>query len=130
MTDLDIFRFYYLGFDDDYEYGMRNIGQTARHFGVDVATMKARLAEAELLPETVKRVDYNLASAHADAYALDLDGASLAEREELVERVWTEFREARAKGLADEMIDHLNVAELPAELAQAGFRLQRGEPGE
>ena len=120
---IDLFRYYYLGFDDDYEYAMRNIGHTARHFGVEVPELKRRLAELELLPETVKRVDYNLASAHADAYALDLEGASLAEREALVQRVFEEFQAARARGLSDTMIDHLDVEELPQELEKLGITL-------
>lgn len=126
ITPLNLFRFYYLGFDDDYEYGMRNIGQTARHFGVEVPEIKARLEEFELMPETVKRVDYNLASAHADAYALDLDGASIAEREAYTAKVWEEFKEARAKGLADAIIDHLDIANFPAEAEKLGITISDG----
>ena len=117
-------RFYYLGFDGEYEYAMRNIGHAAAYFGVDVAEIKAILTEQGLMPETVKRVHYNLASAHADAYALDLDGASLAEREAFVERVWTEFQAARAEGLSDTMIDHLDIATLPAEAEKLGITIE------
>ena len=124
MKAIDLFRYYYLGFDEDYEYGMHNIGQAAKAFGVDVPTLKARLSELGLLPETVKRVRYNVASAHADAYALDLEGASIGEREALVERVWAEFQAARAEGLSDEIIDHLNVDDLPAALEKLGVRVE------
>ncbi|MFT5431316.1 MAG: hypothetical protein ACI9OJ_001995 [Myxococcota bacterium] len=130
MTDqnppeaFDIFRHYYLGFDDDYEYAMHNIGQTARHFGMEVPALKTRLAELELMPETVKRVDYNLASAHADAYALDLEGASIGERQTLSERIWVEFQQARSKGLADSMIDHLDIANFPGEAAKLGITIK------
>ena len=109
LDDYTLFRFYYLGFDADYEYGFRNLHHAASHFDVAVDDIKRMLADWQLDAAVTKRVDYNLARAHSEAQVLSLEGASIQEREAFSQRAWQEFRQARAAGLSESIIDHLDV---------------------
>jgi len=70
---------------------------------------KSELRDRELDASQVKHVDYNLAKAHSDAQILDLEGASLQERESFANRIWKEYLRAKDNGVSDTIIDHLDV---------------------
>ena len=123
MASLDaytLFCFYHLGFDSDYEYGFRNLHHVATHFDLSADEAKAQLHSLELDASQVKHVDYNLAKAHSDAQILDLEGASMREREAFSRRIWDEFCAAKKEGISDTMIHHLEI--------ESVFDLE--EPGE
>ena len=109
LEPFTLFRFYYLGFDEGYEYRFRNVHHTATHFGVSVDEIKARLLDWGLDATVVKHVDYNLSKAHSDAQILALEGASLSAREDFAKAAWSGFQVALKRGVSETMIDHLDV---------------------
>lgn len=86
-----LFAYYHLGFDDEYNYRFRNLHATARHFGAEPPQVLAWLEQYGMDPDTVRRVDFNLSQAHADAQQLDLDGASVEAREQFVRATYERF---------------------------------------
>ena len=109
LDTFELFCFYHLGFDSDYEYGFRNLHHVASHFGITADEAKEQLLTLGLDASQVKHVDYNLAKAHSDAQILDLEGASMQERESFAKRIWAEYSRAREDGVSETMIDHLDV---------------------
>jgi hypothetical protein len=91
-----LFAYYHLGFDDAYRYRFRNLHHTAAQFGLEPAALKLLLAELRMDAETVKCVDFNLASAHADAQGLDLDNATVEAREAFARDAYARFQTALA----------------------------------
>jgi hypothetical protein len=90
-----LFAFYHLGFDENFNYRFRNLHQTARHFGAEASQVLAWLEEYGMDPETVRHVDFNLSRAHADAQELDLEDASMDERERFARDAFRRFQESR-----------------------------------
>lgn len=92
---LRLFAFYHLGLDDEYQYRFRSLHETARHFGVEPATVQQWLAQHGMDPETVRHIDFNMSQTHADAMELDLSGASIEERERFVREAWERYQQSR-----------------------------------
>ena len=89
-ADVELFALYHLGLDRDGRYQFRNAHQCARHLQIPVATFEAWLRAAGLDTDAAKRVDFNLALAHADAQFV-----SPGEVKAFVATTWRAFVAAR-----------------------------------
>jgi hypothetical protein len=87
----ELFALYHLGLDREGRYRFRNLHDCARAHGVDAATFEGWLRRHRLDAASVKRVDFNLAVAHAEAQFVAADRVA-----GFVAETWAAFEAARA----------------------------------
>lgn len=90
----EVFAFYHLGLDREFEYAFRNVNQAAAYFSMGIDELGAFLETHRMDPETIRHVDFNLSAAHADAQMMDLDGASIEARETFAKDTWKRYQAA------------------------------------
>ena len=93
------FCFYHLGLDRDWDYRFRNLHHTAAYFGIEADAVQAELQAHEMDADVVKRSDFNLSQAHAEAQVLSITGATPSDIEAFARNAWSSFIEARKRGL-------------------------------
>lgn len=66
-SNVEIFALYHLGLDRSGVYRFRNLSDCARVYGVDPSTFMTWLSGAQLDPDMVGTVEFNMAKWHAEA---------------------------------------------------------------
>jgi hypothetical protein len=90
----DVFVYYHLGLDAQFEYRFRNLHDVAAYFGSSADEVQEFLTRHRIDAATFRHIDFNLSAAHVDAQMLDLEGAATEERRAFAERTWERFQAA------------------------------------